>query len=211
MGGKRRIRQAGKPARPQRPDQAQKALWLAPLAACLAAGAGLGSFYFAKWGGGMDLTAYLGRMAYAGRLRIFVSLLFRQLLYLVPLFLCGCLRRGFGAAALLFGIKGFFTARLAVGFLLSHGARGYAALIAACFLQSFCSILCMLLLGCHTMALCAGRRAMPKSRRRLWCPVPPAGGYQAAGVACLLLCLACCLAVCLLAPPLSRAGLALLR
>ncbi len=87
----------------------QQGGWLAPLAVCLAAGAGLGCLSFVKWGGGPDLAAYLEKMAYGGRFRLFFSLLFRQLAYLVPLFLCGYFRRGLGAAALLFGVKGFFA------------------------------------------------------------------------------------------------------
>ena len=183
--------------------------WLAPLAACLTAGAGLGAFYVAKWGGGPDLAAYLENMAYGGRLRLFFSLLFRQLMYLVPLFLCGYFRWGMGAAALIFGVKGFFAARFAAAFLQTYGGRGYAALMAACFVQSFCSVFCMLLLGCRAMKLCAARRTIPRGRRRfLRLPADPA--YHAAGVACFLLCLACSLAGSLLTPPLSRAALALI-
>ncbi|MCI8934502.1 MAG: hypothetical protein HFE80_08360 [Clostridiaceae bacterium] len=187
----------------------QQGGWLAPLAVCLAAGAGLGCLSFVKWGGGPDLAAYLEKMAYGGRFRLFFSLLFRQLAYLVPLFLCGYFRRGLGAAALLFGVKGFFAARLAAAFLHAYGGKGYAALMAACFLQSFCSVFCMLLLGCRTMKLCADRRTIPRGRRRFLRP-PADPSYDAAGVACFLLCLGCSLAGCLLTPSLSRAALALI-
>lgn len=183
--------------------------WPATLAVCLAAGAGLGSLSFVQWGGGPDLAAYLEKLAHGGRFRLFFSLLFRQLAYLIPLFLCGYFRHGLAAAPLIFGAKGFFAARLAAAFVHTYGGKGYAALMASCFLQSFCSVFCMLLLGCRAMKLCAARRTVPRGRSRfLRLPADPA--YEAAGAACLLLCLACSLAGCLLTPPLSRAALALI-
>ncbi len=208
-GMKRSYPRRVKPPKPPTPDKARQNSWLAPLVACLAAGAGLGTFYFARWGSGLDLTAYLEKIADSGRLQLFFFLFFGQLLYLVPLFLSGYFHRGLGAVALLFGLKGFFTARLAVAFLHSYGGRGYAALAVAYFLQSFCSIFCMLLLGCHAAGLLASRRVIPRGRRRLL-PLTSQPEYDAAGLTCLLLCLLCSLAGCLLSPPLSRAALALI-
>lgn len=205
-GMRRRHTRRAKPPKPQTPDQARKNSWLAPLAACLAAGAGLGTLCVSQWNIGLDLTAYLEKIACSGRPRLFFSLLWGQLCYLLPLFLCGYFRRGLIAAALLFGWKGFCTARLAAAFLYAGSGRGAAAL-SVCFLRSFCGILGMLLLGCHTMGLLAGRHSAPYARRR-----PLTGTVQpehcAIGLLCLLFCLLCSLAGCLLLPALSRAALA---